>query len=239
MPERPSTAGWLRAITEVMQRNTDELAQRDDEKPRLVQNDPRGRVVRPDLRSLAENARQEDRHRPLPPSRRKGLHDVTIIGIISIISLAMVAVPSTIAFINMRRLHRAPKQEVAPRGEELVSCCIPARNEEDNLEACIQILLSGDHEAIEILVYDEESTDGTEILARLMKDDPHPIRFDTTASGRTQRQATCLPADGGSRSRRVGPLHGRRRAFRTGLVAQNSGDRPRPPRAGSDVRVST
>ena len=119
---------------------------------------------------------------------------MTTIGIISIISLAMVAVPSTIAFINMRRLHRAPNQRDAPRSEELVSCCIPARNEEDNLEACILSLLSGDHEAIEILVYDDESTDGTsEILARMMKDDPR-IRSVSTRPlppGHNGKQHAC------------------------------------------------
>ena len=119
---------------------------------------------------------------------------MTTIGIISIISLAMVAVPSTIAFINMRRMHRAPRRSDAERGEELVTCCIPARNEEGNLEACILSLLSGDHEAIEILVYDDESTDGTsEILARMMADDPRIRSVPTRPlpAGHNGKQHAC------------------------------------------------
>lgn len=119
---------------------------------------------------------------------------MTTIGIISIISLLMVAVPSTIAFVNMRRLHRAPRQSDAPRGDELVSCCIPARNEEENLEACILSLLSGDHESIEILVYDDESSDGTsDILARMMAADPRIRSVPTRPlpAGHNGKQHAC------------------------------------------------
>lgn len=69
------------------------------------------------------------------------------------------------------RVYRAPPPG-DPADGTLVSVCIPARNEESNLEACVRSLLASDHRAIEILAYDDESTDATpEILARLEADD--------------------------------------------------------------------
>ncbi len=59
--------------------------------------------------------------------------------------------------------------ETAPR----VSVCIPARDEEANLEACVRSVLASDHPNLEVLVYDDESTDQTpDILAKLIAEDP-------------------------------------------------------------------
>lgn len=55
----------------------------------------------------------------------------------------------------------------------LVSVCIPARDEEANIEACVRAVLASDHENLEVLVYDDESTDQTgAILDRLLAGDP-------------------------------------------------------------------
>lgn len=98
---------------------------------------------------------------------------MSAIGILSIIGLAMVAIPTTIALVNVRRLKRAAPAADCPDSEVLVSCCIPARDEAGNLEACVRSLLDGGHERIEVLVYDDESTDETPaILARLGEEDP-------------------------------------------------------------------
>lgn len=54
-----------------------------------------------------------------------------------------------------------------------VAVCIPARNEEANIEACIAAVLSSDHPDVSVLVYDDQSTDGTrDILERLRAVDP-------------------------------------------------------------------
>ena len=54
----------------------------------------------------------------------------------------------------------------------MVSVCIPARNEEANIEACVRSVLANVDVAVEVLVYDDQSTDATPaILARLVADD--------------------------------------------------------------------
>lgn len=66
----------------------------------------------------------------------------------------------------------APKNFAASELENspspLLSICIPARNEERNIETIILSLLAQTHANLEILVYDDQSTDGTgAIIARL------------------------------------------------------------------------
>jgi len=62
----------------------------------------------------------------------------------------------------------------------LISICIPARNEESNLQACIASLLASTHTNIEVLVYDDQSTDTT----------PQIIDALTAADVRVKRIAT-------------------------------------------------
>lgn len=45
--------------------------------------------------------------------------------------------------------------------DDLVSVCIPARNEEENLDACVTSMLASTGVRIEVLVYDDQSTDCT------------------------------------------------------------------------------
>ena len=67
---------------------------------------------------------------------------------------------------------RKPGASCRDGGAPLVSVCIPARDEEANIEACVRSLLASEHAAIEVLVYDDESTDRTpEILRSLMAED--------------------------------------------------------------------
>lgn len=55
-----------------------------------------------------------------------------------------------------------PNAEHAP----LISICIPARNEENNIQRCVEAALSQDYPNLEVLVVDDRSTDRTaEILA--------------------------------------------------------------------------
>lgn len=81
------------------------------------------------------------------------------------------------AGINLRRFEVAPP--VRPGGEAgwSVTVCIPARNEEQHLEACLRsVLAAADADAgstTRVLVYDDGSEDRTpEILQRFMEADP-------------------------------------------------------------------
>lgn len=59
-----------------------------------------------------------------------------------------------------------------PSSDELVSICVPARNESANIEACVRGVLAQRHARIEVLVYDDHSTDGTgAITSRLAAED--------------------------------------------------------------------
>ncbi len=70
----------------------------------------------------------------------------------------------------------APAQPNAP----LISFCVPARNEERNIRACVENLLAQDYPNIEVIVLDDRSTDNTpEILRQLAAHAvPAPFRED-------------------------------------------------------------
>ncbi len=76
--------------------------------------------------------------------------------------------------------YRAPSPDATVDGTPLVSVCIPARNEADNLEPCVRSLLSSDYGHIQVLVYDDESTDGTNLIVhRLCDADPRVLAAPT------------------------------------------------------------
>src|SRR5512143_3261369 len=55
-----------------------------------------------------------------------------------------------------------------PQNPPLVSICIPARNEERNIRACVEAALGQDYPNLEVIVLDDRSKDAThEILRRL------------------------------------------------------------------------
>ena len=55
-----------------------------------------------------------------------------------------------------------------PQNAPLISICIPARNEERNIRACVESALGQDYPNLEVIVLDDRSTDATpEILRRL------------------------------------------------------------------------
>lgn len=97
------------------------------------------------------------------------------------------------ALLNLRRYARpAPLGEW--RGRELVSICVPARNEERNIEACVRSLLASEAVDVEVVCYDDQSTDRTpEILARLRAEDPR-VRVATSVAlpdGWNGKQHAC------------------------------------------------
>lgn len=64
-----------------------------------------------------------------------------------------------------------PRGRREGRYEGEISICIPARNEQATIENCVRSAIEGSHPVHEVLVYDDESTDGTsEILAALCEE---------------------------------------------------------------------
>ncbi len=88
-------------------------------------------------------------------------------------SCAVCLLALVMTLLNLRRYRRAPDAP-APAAPPPVSVCIPARNEEANIGACVTSLLASDWptEKLEVLVYDDQSTDATpRILAELARTD--------------------------------------------------------------------
>lgn len=68
---------------------------------------------------------------------------------------------------NLLLLHRSRKHKLLEE-YPMVSILVPARNEERNIGACLQSLLAQDYPAFEIIVLDDQSSDGTlAILAQM------------------------------------------------------------------------
>ncbi|MFM9956833.1 MAG: glycosyltransferase family 2 protein [Phycisphaerales bacterium] len=122
--------------------------------------------------------------------------------------LAIVAITFTMTIINLK-VYRAQAggtgvPSVAVPGEvphrqdaraTKVAVCVPARNEEANLEACVRSVLLSTHAPIEVLVYDDQSTDATPtILARLAAEDSRVIAVETRPlpAGWNGKQHACF-----------------------------------------------
>lgn len=73
-----------------------------------------------------------------------------------------------------------------PSQAPLISVCIPARNEERNIRACVEAMLTQDYPNFEIIVLDDRSTDETpSILADIASRNSrlHPIRGSDLPEG--------------------------------------------------------
>jgi chlorobactene glucosyltransferase len=82
--------------------------------------------------------------------------------------LTVLLLISAFNLLTLKRLGRFPAPPTFPR----VSLLVPARNEARNVEACVRGLLNQDYPNFEVIVLDDESTDGTgEILQHLAAED--------------------------------------------------------------------
>lgn len=73
-----------------------------------------------------------------------------------------------------------------PGAAPLISFCVPARNEERNIRACVNALLAQDYPNFEVIVLDDRSADATaEILRQLTAQDDrlHPISGSELPTG--------------------------------------------------------
>jgi len=85
--------------------------------------------------------------------------------------LPLAALPAALGAMNLLRLPRLPA--AAPAPDRLVSILIPARDEAAHIGPCLAAALASTDVAIEVLVMDDGSTDGTAaIVAALAARDP-------------------------------------------------------------------
>lgn len=81
-----------------------------------------------------------------------------------VVFLALGLLTALSNYLSIRRFDQYPTASVFPR----VSILVPARNEADNIEACVCSLLHQEYPDFEVLVLDDDSEDETRaILARL------------------------------------------------------------------------
>ena len=75
---------------------------------------------------------------------------------------------------NQHHLDIIVKPAPPPAHVPLISVCIPARNEERNIRACVEAMLAQDYPNLEVIVLDDRSTDATQsILADIASRNPH------------------------------------------------------------------
>lgn len=95
------------------------------------------------------------------------------------VAVAIVMLAFVLSLVNLALYRPAPD---GAANEVLVSICVPARNEESNLEPCVRSILAQEHRALEVLVYDDQSTDATPlVIDRLIAEDPRVRRVPTEA----------------------------------------------------------
>lgn len=94
---------------------------------------------------------------------------------------------------NQHHLDIVVEPAPPPVHAPLISVCIPARNEERNIRACVEAILAQDYPNLEVVVFDDRSSDSThEILQSLT------LESDSLLSRQTQEQAPVLQIISGS-----------------------------------------
>lgn len=90
-----------------------------------------------------------------------------------------------VAAKRRRAAWRLGPDSPAARPDAAVSVLIPARDEVENIGPCVRAVLAQDHPALEVVVLDDGSTDGTaEVLAELARQWPGRLRVLSGGSDR-------------------------------------------------------
>ena len=119
---------------------------------------------------------------------------MTPLEIVLLIAMALCAITLTMTVINLGVYRRPLSPPSAAESGATITVCVPARNEEANLEACVRSILASTKRDIEVLVYDDQSTDETpNILAKLIASDPRVRAAAVTPlpSGWNGKQHAC------------------------------------------------
>jgi glycosyltransferase involved in cell wall biosynthesis len=119
---------------------------------------------------------------------------MTPLEIVLLIAMALCAITLTMTVINLGVYRRPLSSPRMAGGGVRITVCVPARNEEANLEACVRSILASTERDIEVLVYDDQSTDNTPtILAKLIASDPRVRAAQVTPlpAGWNGKQHAC------------------------------------------------
>lgn len=114
--------------------------------------------------------------------------------ILAAVAASLCAIPLALALVNLRLYRRSDPAATWPSPAPRVFVCIPARNEAANIEACVRGLLADPAPHLRVLVYDDQSTDGTgDILRRLAAEDPRvrPVPTLPLPEGWNGKQHAC------------------------------------------------
>ena len=80
-------------------------------------------------------------------------------------------------FLPRRRPHLRDQPRVGGDDAPYVSVIVPARDEADNIAACMSTIIASSYSRFELIVVDDQSTDGTPDVARaLARRSPIPVR---------------------------------------------------------------
>jgi len=109
---------------------------------------------------------------------------ISIMTIVMCCALGSCALAAVMGFVNLLRYRAfdctAPVAQEVSGERPRISVCIPARNEQSNIAECVGCALANEGVDVEVLVYDDDSTDGTpRILAGLVERDARVRRVDT------------------------------------------------------------
>ncbi len=100
-------------------------------------------------------------------------------GLALLLSLPWVLAPLVVLLRARNSRSLDEWSDVVPPPVPLVSVVIPARNEARNIERCLRSVLATSHPAVEVIVVDDHSTDGTGGLARAVAEDDARVRVIT------------------------------------------------------------
>lgn len=107
---------------------------------------------------------------------------MTVLTWLMVAAALIAAIALTMTIVNLGVYRRSPADATLPDRSSalpLVSVCVPARNEEANIEACVRSLLDNNGTTgeptgsplVEVVVYDDQSTDATPRLIQNMIDE--------------------------------------------------------------------
>ncbi|MEM7622422.1 MAG: glycosyltransferase family 2 protein [Planctomycetota bacterium] len=88
------------------------------------------------------------------------------------VAVVLSVLPLALTLVNLRVYARTRADAAWPDDDPRVFVCVPARDEAENLRPCVRGLLSNPERSLRVLIYDDQSTDGTtEIAASLAAED--------------------------------------------------------------------